>query len=370
MLTSTPNRVLPLFRSTALTAACEAHLQHLADRHYAETTCAVRRVRLRLFCVRARAHSVTEPRQLTRSFLKAYRQHLTAYRKPDGAPLSLASQHARLTHLRVWCAWLVREQYLPADPAVGLELPRAESRLPAVCSATEVEHALRQPRVQAPLGVRDRAILEIFYSTGLRRTELVRLAVSDLDCGRRLVLIRQGKGRRDCLVPIGRRALAWVARYLAEVRPRLVRAPEGGTLFLTARGRAFHPNHLCALVRGYVAAARLGKPGACHLFRHTLATLMLEGGADIRFIQEMLGHAKLTSTQRYTHVSIQQLQAVHAATHPAGGHLIPRRRRCVLQHRRPIRRGEEQLRPHDMNRRGRGGSTLRDFPVPGSDQTR
>jgi integrase/recombinase XerD len=326
LLTAVPNRALPRVRSNALTAACDAHLQHLADRHYAETTRAVRAVHLRLFCAWAAAYGVTETEVLTRATLEAYRHHLLDYRNPDGAPLSLASQHARLTHLRVWCAWLVREQYLPADPAVGLELPRVESRLPGVCSATEVEQVLLQPNLRTPLGVRDRAILETLYSTGLRRTELVRLAVSDLDRSRRLVLIRQGKGRRDRLVPIGPRAVAWVARYLAEVRPQHVRDVDGGTLFLTARGRAFHPNHLSALVRSYVAAAHPGKRGACHLFRHTMATLMLEGGADIRFIQEMLGHAKLTSTQRYTHVSVQHLQAVHAATHPAGGLPVPRRR--------------------------------------------
>lgn len=145
----------------------------------------------------------------------------------------------------------------------------------------------------------------------------------DLDWGRRLVLIRQGKGRRDRVVPIGPRALGWVARYLTEVRPHQVGDRDRGNVFLTGRGKPFHPNHLSALVRGYVQVAHLGKHGACHLFRHTAATLMLEGGADIRFIQEMLGHAKLTSTQHYTHVSIQQLQAVHAATHPAGRTLGP-----------------------------------------------
>jgi integrase/recombinase XerD len=164
MLTSIPNRVSPLFRSNALTAACEAHLQHLADRHYAETTCAVRRVHLRLFCTWATARGVTETEWLTRTVLEAYRHHLRECRKPDGAPLSLASQHVRLTHLRVWCAWLVREQYLPADPAVGLELPRVESRLPGVCSATEVEQVLLQPDLRGPVGIRDRAILETFYS--------------------------------------------------------------------------------------------------------------------------------------------------------------------------------------------------------------
>jgi integrase/recombinase XerD len=197
-----------------------------------------------------------------------------------------------------------------------------------------------QPNLQDPLGVRDRAILETCYSTGMRRTELVRLALSDLDWGRRLVLIRQGKGRRDRLLPIGSRALVWVARYLAKVRPRLVRAPDSGTVFLTARARPFHPNHLSAFVRGYVDAAERGKRGACHLLRHTMATLMLEGGADIRFIQEMLGHAKLTSTQRYTHVSVQQLQAVHTATHPEGRLPVPRPRR-----RRRPRRGCRHRRP-------------------------
>jgi integrase/recombinase XerD len=297
--------------------ACAAHLQHLADRHYAETTRAVRRVHLGLFCAWAAAQGVTEPAALTHAVLAAYRRHLSEYRKPDGTPLSLASQHARLTHLRVWCAWLVRERYLAENPAVGLELPRVESRLPAVCSAAEVERVLRQPDLRDPVGLRDRAILETFHATGMRRTKLLRLTLPDLEWGRRPVLIRQGKGRRDRVVRTGPRALGWVPRYLAEVRPRHVGARDAGSIFLTTRGNAFHPNHLSALVRRYVEAAQLGHRGACHLFRHTMATVMLEGGADIRFIQQMFGHAKLTTTQLYTHVAIPQLQAVHAATHPA-----------------------------------------------------
>lgn len=328
-------------RPIALAAACAAHLRHLADRHYAETTRAVRRIHLGLFCAWAATQGVTELGALTRPALDAYRRHLTEYRKANGEPLSVASQHARLTHLRVWCAWLTRGQYLPDNPAEALELPRVEYRLPAVCSAAEVEQVLLQPDLGDPVGVRDRAILETFYSTGMRRAELIRLTLADLDPDRRLVLIRQGKGRRDRVVPIGPRALGWVARYLAEVRPRHARDVDAGTVFLTTRGHAFHPNHLSALVRHYVEAAQLGKRGACHLFRHTMATQMLEGGADIRFIQEMLGHADLTSTQQYTHVSVQQLQAVHAATHPAGQLPVsrPRRRRRPRRgwrHRRPL----------------------------------
>jgi len=133
------------------------------------------------------------------------------------------------------------------------------------------------------------------------------------------VMVRQGKGRKDRMIPIGERALAWLDRYLVEVRPHLVVEPDDGVLFLTNEGTPFTPSRMTQLVRGYVLSAELGKSGSCHLFRHTMATLMLEGGADIRFIQQMLGHAKLETTQIYTQVSIRQLKTIHAATHPGAG---------------------------------------------------
>ena len=132
-------------------------------------------------------------------------------------------------------------------------------------------------------------------------------------------MIRQGKGKKDRMIPIGERAIAWIDRYQEEVRPGLVvgRDPAHlATLFLTQTGEPFTPNRLTQLVRGYVEAARLGKSGSCHLFRHTMATLMLENGADIRYIQAMLGHAELSTTQIYTQVSIRRLKQIHTATHP------------------------------------------------------
>lgn len=160
-------------------------------------------------------------------------------------------------------------------------------------------------------------MLEVLYATGIRRSELAHLAVFDLDVDRQTLLVRQGKGKRDRMVPIGQRALAWLARYLATARPVLVVEPDDGALFVSADGIAFSPDRLTQIVGGYVTASGVGKQGACHLFRHTMATLMLEGGADIRYIQAMLGHAELSTTQIYTQVSIRALQAVHAATHPA-----------------------------------------------------
>jgi integrase/recombinase XerD len=130
------------------------------------------------------------------------------------------------------------------------------------------------------------------------------------------VMVRQGKGKKDRMIPIGARALAWVAKYREDVRPDMACGADDGTLFLTTLGEAFVAGRMTQMVRGYVTAADTGKRGSCHLFRHTMATLMLENGADIRFIQAMLGHAELSTTQIYTQVSIRALKQIHTATHP------------------------------------------------------
>ncbi|MBM3790509.1 MAG: tyrosine recombinase [Acidobacteria bacterium] len=132
-----------------------------------------------------------------------------------------------------------------------------------------------------------------------------------------MLTIRQGKGKKDRVIPIGERAAAWVEKYLREVRPTLVTQPDDRTVFLSNAGEPFCPDHLSNLVRDYVDKADIGERGACHLFRHPMATLMLDNGADIRFIQQMLGHADLNTTQIYTHVSIRKLKEIHRAAHPA-----------------------------------------------------
>jgi len=175
---------------------------------------------------------------------------------------------------------------------------------------------LAVPDIKTMIGIRDRAMLETLYSTGMRRMELIGLKLFDIDPERGTVMIRQGKGKKDRMVPIGVRALAWIAKYRDDVRPEFASGADDGTLFLTTLGEAFMPNRLTQLARGYVDAADIGKGGACHLFRHTMATLMLENGADIRFIQAMLGHADLSTTQIYTQVSIRTLKEIHTATHP------------------------------------------------------
>ena len=255
--------------------------------------------------------------EVTRASVENYQRYLFDYRKKDGEPLAIASQHSRLAHLKLWFKWMARRQYIAADPCAELELPRIGYRLPCVLNREEAELVLQQPKVQTATGIRDRAILEMLYSTGMRRMELLKLRLYDVDKKYGLVTIREGKGRRDRVVPVGERALFWLEQYLINGRPKNLIDTGDSVVFLTTAGQPFTPNHLSWLARRHVMAAGLGKSGACHIFRHTMATLMLEGGADIRYIQAMLGHVRLDTTKIYTHVSIRMLKQIHTATHPA-----------------------------------------------------
>lgn len=269
---------------------------------------------------------ITKLTQVTNTVIESYQRYLFDYRKRNGLPLAIASQHARLAQMKLWFNWMARRGYVSDDPTSELELPRVGYKLPCVLNKEEAELVLQQPNLRKALGIRDRAVLEILYSTGMRRGEVLRLKIYDIDAKYGLATIREGKGKRDRVVPVGERALFWLERYLIEVRPQIVKSVHQPIIFLTAAGEAFSPNHLSWLIRRYVIAAALGKTGACHIFRHTMATLMLEGGADIRYIQAMLGHVRLDTTKIYTHVSIRMLKQIHNATHPAASLDSPRLR--------------------------------------------
>ncbi len=294
-----------------------------------------RRIELGYFVDWCEERSVQRPDEVTRALLERYRQHVFNYRRKDnGAALSFQSQSKRLVSVRVFFQWMTRQHHLLYNPASELELPRAQKRLPRnILTVVEIEQVLNAiDTLEASnpeptgLGVRDRAMLETLYSTGMRRSELVALHMEDLDTERGTVHIRQGKGAKDRVVPIGGRACCWIEKYQQAIRPLYLEASgesDDGTLFLARHGQAMQGKQLSVIVKKTIEAAQLERfkethpNAACHLFRHACATHMLEAGADIRYIQALLGHSSLTTTEVYTQVSILQLKAVHERTHPA-----------------------------------------------------
>lgn len=308
-----------------LVVLMRSYLEALSVKGYSDSAVRAAEWALSPFIVFCHERALLYASEVTKPVVERYQRHLFQHRKADGRPLSIVHQHGQLTYIRLFFRWLTKSNYLPGNPASEIELPKLPMRLPrAVLAEKEAEQVLAQPDLGTPLGLRDRAILETFYSTGIRRRELARLKLYDLDFTRGALMVREGKGKKDRVVPLGERSIAWIEKYLSDVRPSLVIGSDDGTLFLAVRGGPLNPDVLSAMARGYIDSSGIGKKGSCHLFRHTAATLMLEGGADVRYVQEMLGHAGLDTTQIYTRVSITKLKAVHAATHP-GARLKARR---------------------------------------------
>jgi integrase/recombinase XerD len=277
-----------------------------------------RQAALRRFIHWCDERDLTKPQEITRPILERYKRHLYYYRKSDGQPLTHGSQLGMLTPLKTFFKWLTRENHILYNPASEMELPKKLRRLPkTILSLDELETIFNQTDIQTDAGIRDRAMLELFYSSGMRRMELANLSIYDIDYNRRIVLIRQGKNSKDRYIPVGERALSWVAKYQHEVRPGLVIGHDDGALFLTDKGQPFRRSALANRVKRYITKAGLDVQGSSHLFRHAMATHMLENGADVRYIQAMLGHEDLNTTQIYTQVSIKKLAEIHAATHPA-----------------------------------------------------
>jgi integrase/recombinase XerD len=303
---------------TQLELMHQEFLNALQVKNFSDYTVRSRRVALRYFIQWAKERGLSDPVEITRPIVESYQRHLFYARKKNGEALSFRTQHCYLIPVRVWFKWMTRQNYILHNPASEIELPRLVRTLPKnIPSPEQVEQIMTQPDIREVAGLRDRAMLELLYSSGPRRLELIRLKLSDLNLDQGLMLIREGKGKRDRYVPITERAVLWMEKYIREARPQLALEPDDYTLFLTSEGEAFSRNHLSGIVRAHVVKAEIGMSGACHMFRHAMATHMLEGGADIRYIQQMLGHVDLKSTQIYTHVALRALQQIHAATHPA-----------------------------------------------------
>ncbi len=264
---------------------------------------------------------ITLVSEVTRPVLDRYLAYLYTYcSKRRKQKLHVLTLRQRIGLLRSYFRWLTKNDTISYNPASTLVLPKYSHRLPApLLSVAEVEQILNVPNLDTPLGLRDRAILELLYSSGIRRQELLGLTIQDVDLERGILIVMEGKGKKDRYVPVTERACRWLGKYLTQARPMLSKpGRHRNFLFLTKGGTPFtSPAVLSTMVRKLINQSPVSQKGACHLFRHTMATLMLENGADVRYIQEILGHAYISSTQIYTHVSLSKLQQVHALTHPA-----------------------------------------------------
>jgi len=314
--------------SADLGALVEAHLADALARGLARGTVDYRRVYLGQLLVWLEHRGITQARQITSAVLDDYLVYLckrkTDYNRAEATPLSVKTLAAEASVLRSFFRWLAVRRVVLFNPAKELRLGNRTQPLPkAVLGESEIRALLSAPGHDT-LGLRDRAILETLYSTGLRRAELCGLDLYDLDHANELVRVRHGKGRRDRVVPIGHAALAAIRNYMRDARPELLETPKEPALFVAAiTHRRLNVKTLNQIVRKHADAAGITKRVTPHVLRHTCATDLLRGGADIRHIQVILGHASVATTQIYTRVAVEDLVVVHRRHHPRRKLKIP-----------------------------------------------
>ena len=263
------------------------------------------------FAEYADVKGVAAPLDITARTLREYVYHL----KDLG--LSPASIRRNVSALRTYFRFLTGDGVVVRDPSERLETPKRWRELPDVLTVDEVQRLIAAPTLDDNMVFRDRAVLELAYGAGLRVSEWITLGVRDLMLEEGLIRVF-GKGSKERLVPIGRSAIGAVAIYLRELRPKLEKGEGKGILFLNARGRPLTRMGAWKILRGYVERAGITKHVSPHTLRHSFATHLLEGGADLRAVQEMLGHVDISTTQIYTHVDREYLRQVHRSYHPRG----------------------------------------------------
>lgn len=298
----------------------DAFAEHLRINNYSRET-----IIRHSYCVRdfyeflVKKTDIEDITRIDKQTVLEYQKHLfyrPSKRNPQGK-LDPWTQAKMLSTLNIFFKFLVRSNRLLFNPAQGVELPKQQKKLPrAVMTKREIKKLLIQPDTSTLLGYRDRTMLELLYSTGIRVNELRNLTIYDISLSEGLLKIVQGKGRKDRVVPLGSIACEYAKEYAEKIRPQWANNKSGDYLFLNRRGGQFSKTGINYMVKTYAKQANLSKPITTHSIRHTCATLMLESNADIRYIQELLGHRSIESTQIYTKVLIGSLKKVHQKTHP------------------------------------------------------
>lgn len=242
---------------------------------------------------------------------------LQAYFSGQHAVTRASTANRRLASFRRFFRWALREAHITADPTLRLNASRQPARFPIALSQAEVEALLVAPDAATTLGLRDRAMLELLYATGLRVSELVNLRLIELSLNDGLVRV-MGKGSKERVVPMGEEARDWTQRYLSSARPAVLAGRSSDAVFVTQQGAAMSRQMFWKLVKRYALVAGITAPLSPHGLRHAFATHLLNHGADLRVVQMLLGHADISTTQIYTHVARERLKTLHAQHHPRG----------------------------------------------------
>lgn len=301
-----------------LGACAEFYFEDSSALGQSNVTLKTKRRLLGLFVEWANSRGIHELAELDMHVLEDYRRNLSRYRKKNGEPLDITTQYSRLSAVTKFIKTMDYFDFMDGTFAKKFRLPRLPRRLPKnLPTPDEIERILEQSLIMSHLGFRNRAIIEVFYATGIRRVELAGLNIQDIDFNRQVLTVREGKNKHDRNVPIAPRALHWLSRYLKELRPELCTLSSDDAVFLTSGGNRMSPHKITDMVAKCIVRSGVSVSGACHLLRHVTATEMLRAGADIRQVQEMLGHSDISSTQIYAHVTIKDLNRVYYETHPA-----------------------------------------------------
>lgn len=292
------------------------HIEDLRTRRWSRTTLSQAQHVLPGLFLHLRDERVRDPRGVTEEHLTRFARKLATEGLDGTKPLALHSQAAYLGVVKRFFAFLAKRGLILMDPARELPLPRMDKLPRMVLTEAQARRLMAAPFPGSAVGLRNRAILETLYGTAIRAGECRRLDLADLDLGQGILLVRDGKARKDRVVPVTGRALAALDAYLGEARRDLVKNAREGALFLTRFGTRIGKSMLDLIVRTHGKTARIPRPVSPHVLRHSCATHLLKGGADVRHVQELLGHKSLQSSQLYTRVGVEDLRAMLARAHP------------------------------------------------------
>ena len=298
-------------------AAGIEYIQSLKVRNLAPYTIRQEQWKLEKFFVFLEIRGIKKIEQISKIIILDYQTELYHCINKKGSPNGASHQNGMLSVVKRFTRFLKERDYLISDPGANIRYARVPKSLPrSILTRSEARRIINAPDTTMLLGYRDKTILEVLYTTGIRKEELNNLSVQDVDYRDGFLRIIQGKGRKDRVVPLGRISCRYLENYIKSVRPELIRDPHNNHLFLTMTGKRFSKNVVWELVKKYAAKAKIKKNVFPHTFRHTCATAMLKNKADIRAVQELLGHESLASTQVYTRITINDLREVHKRCHP------------------------------------------------------